>query len=133
MVRAVIVFFCLVASYFATMWIVTGIWQKALVTAVFAALVFSAALLVSSLIVQNRPWSAFWLANLALTAFFSGIELYGLAVNGTDATRFGGLPLFDGHITLAGWASLSFDICLCILSNVLGFYLAKSLIRRLNI
>jgi hypothetical protein len=133
MVRAVIVFFCLVASYFVTMWIVTSIWQKALVTAVLASLVFSAALLVASLVVQNRPWRAFWLANLALTAFFGGIEFYGLAIKGIDATRFGGAPLFDGHITLAGWASLSFDICLCVLSNLLGFYLAQSLTRRLNV
>lgn len=133
MVRAVIAFFCLVASYFVTMWLVTSIWQKALVTAVLAALVFSAALLVVSLVVQNRPWKAFWLVNLALIAFFGGIELYGLAIKGTDATRFGGAPLFDGYITLAGWASLSFDICLCVLSNFLGFYLAQSLIRRLNV
>ena len=115
------------------MWIVTSIWQKALVTAVLASLVFSAALLVASLVVQNRPWRAFWLANLALTAFFGGIEFYGLAIKGTDATRFGGAQLFDGHITLAGWASLSFDICLCVLSNLLGFYLAQSLTRRLNV
>lgn len=133
MVRAAVVFSCLVASYFATTWAVTGIWQKALVTAVLAAMVFSATLLVANLIAQNRPWRAFWIVNLALAAFFGGIELYGLTVKGTNATRFGGARLFDGHITLAGWASLSFDVGICLLSNFLGFYVAQSLIRRFKL
>jgi len=128
-----IVFPCLVASYFAVLWVVTGVWQKALVTAVLAALVFSVTLLVTSIAVQNRPWRTFWIANLAHTTFFGGIELYALALRGTNATRFGGARLFDGHITSAGVASLLFDVGICVLSNIVGFCLARSLIKRLEL
>lgn len=134
MIRPVVVFSCLVASYFVTMWIVLGYWEKAIVTAVLAALVFSTTLLALSIATRNHPWRAFWIANLALAAFFGGIELFGIAVIGTSATRFGGAPLsVDGHITLAGLASLFLDVGICVLSNFFGFSIARFLIARLNL
>ena len=114
------------------MWIATGIWQKALVTAVLAAVVFSTTLLVVSFAVRNRPWRAFWLANAVLIAFFGGIDFYVLAIKGTNATRFGGVRLFDGHITFAGLASIIIDVGICVLSNLLGFILPALSINRLN-
>lgn len=133
MVRAAIVFCCVVASYFVMTWIVTGIWQKALVTAVLAAAIFCVTLLIASLITEDHPWRAFWLANLILTAIVGGFELYELPLQGMNATRFGGARLFDGRITVAGWASLFFDVGFCVLSNLLGVYLARSLMRRFNL
>jgi hypothetical protein len=116
------------------MWIVLGYWEKAIVTAVLAALVFSTTLLALSIATRNHPWRAFWIANLALAAFFGGIELFGIAVIGTSATRFGGAPLsVDGHITLAGLASLFLDVGICVLSNFFGFSIARFLIARLNL
>jgi hypothetical protein len=112
------------------MWVATGIWQKALVTAVLAALVFSTTLLAVTIAFRTRPWRAFWIANAALMAFFGGIEFYVLAIRGTDATRFGGAHLFDGHITLAGLASIVIDAGICVSSNLFGFFVARTIINR---
>jgi hypothetical protein len=62
-----------------------------------------------------------------------------LTLANSYATRFGGGRLsIDGHITATGFASLAFDIAICIdmyiavctLSNFMGFYLSRLLIVR---
>jgi len=132
MIKPATVVGCVFASYFVIFWIFFGYWGQALMTAILATLVFSTTLLVVSCFSNGRPWRAFWIANAVLILIFGGLELYGLlTIENNPATRFGGYPLsVDGHITAAGFASLSFDIAICTLSNFLGFWLSRFLLGR---
>jgi hypothetical protein len=96
--------------------------------------VFSLTLFAASFVSQGRPWRAFWIANTALILLFGGGELYAaLTATESHATRFGSRLMIDGHITAAGYASIVFDISICTLSNFLGFYLARRLIKRFSL
>jgi hypothetical protein len=133
MTKLLILICCLMASYFVMTWIVFGYWEKALVTGVLGALVFSTTFLAASLIAQDRPWRAFWIANAALILLFGGAELYGMLSKTTSpVTRFGARLTVDGHITAVGFASLAFDVGACTLSNFFGFYLSRFFIKLFN-
>jgi len=133
MFKPVIVVSCLALSYFVVFWILTGYWGKALMTGILASLLFSTTLLAASFVAKGRPWRTFWIANAALTLIFGGGELYGMLTQHSLATRFDGARLsINGHITVAGYASLALDITVCIVSNFLGYYLSRIVIERLN-
>jgi hypothetical protein len=133
--EAIITFACLTASYFLVLVPILGHFGQALVTAILASIVFSVTLLVANIFSRGRAWRAFWIANIALTLFFGGWEIYaGLTLKPGDVvTRFGGELLWiNGHITAAGVASTALDIGICVLSNLLGFSVARLLIARLD-
>ena len=135
MIKPVLIVFCLFASYFVIFTLIGfGEWGRALMTGILGSLVFSMTLFAASFVSQGRPWRAFWIANIALTLFFGGLELYGaLTLTDSPVTRFGSRLVIDGRLTPAFFASISFDVGICILSNLLGFYLARHLIKRFNL
>jgi hypothetical protein len=112
-----------------------GYWGQALMIGILASPIFSLILFAASLLANGLNWRAFWLANAFLTLIFGGLELYGLlTIKDNPATRFGGAHLsVDGSITVAGYASLILDIAICVVSNFLGFFLSRVLIRRLDV
>jgi hypothetical protein len=136
MLKPVLVVSCLFASWFVVFTLIGfGDWGRALVYGVYGSLVFSLTLFVASLASQGRPWRAFWIANIALILLFGGLDIYSmLTIKDSHATRFGGGRLvIDGRITATGFASTAFDISICTLSNFLGFYLARRLIKRFSL
>lgn len=134
MIKPVMVVTCVFFAYFGVFWILYGVWAQALTTSIFATPIFSTTLLAARYFSNGRPWRAFWIANAILILIFGGLELHGLlTIKDSHTTRFGGYLLsVGGDITAAGFASLAFDIAVCVLSNFLGFYLSLFLIRRLN-
>jgi hypothetical protein len=135
MIGPVIVVVSLVLSYFVVTWILLGYWGQALMIGILASPIFSLTLLATSFVLKGPNWRAFWLANAILILIFGGLELYGLlTIKDNPATRFGGALLsVDGRVTRAGYASLVLDIAICVVSNFLGFFLSRVLIKRLNV
>jgi hypothetical protein len=134
MLKPVVVLFCLALSYFVVFWMLTGYWGKALMTGIVASLLFSTTLLAASFVAKGRPWRAFWIANAVLILIFGGAEFYGMLTQNSQATRFDGARLtINGDITAAGFASLALDITVCTVSNFLGFYLSRILIKRFEV
>jgi hypothetical protein len=135
MIKPVTVVGCVFLSYFVVVWIFFGYWGQALMMSIYATAIFSTTLLAASCFSNGRPWRAFWIANVVLILIFGGLELYALlTITDSHTTRFGGYRLsVDGHITVAGFASLTFDIAMCTSSNFLGFYLARVLLGRLKV
>jgi ABC-type Fe3+-siderophore transport system permease subunit len=135
MIKSVLAFSCLMASYFVVFFVLSGYWGQALMTAILGSVVFSTTLLAASVFSQGQPWRAFWIANIALISIFGGGELYAaLTLTNSHADRFGGAPLWiNGRITAAGVASITFDVAMCTLSNFIGFYVSRLLVERLNI
>jgi hypothetical protein len=134
MIRPVLVVSCLALSYFVVFWILSGYWGKALMTGILASPTFSITLLAASFAARGRPWRAFWIANAVLIFIFGGTELYAMMQAGSHTTRFGGARLsVGGQITIAGYASLALDVAMCVVSNFIGFYLSRVLMKRFNI
>jgi len=135
MIKSALIVSCLAASYFVVFLMISNHWGQALMYSIYGSLVFSLALLAASFISPDVSWRAFWIATIALILIFGGIELYAaLTLENSHATRFGGARLrIGGHITLAGFASIAFDIAICTLANFLGFYFSRLFIDRLNI
>ncbi|MCK1360597.1 hypothetical protein [Bradyrhizobium sp. 199] len=133
--KTALVFLCAFLSYFLMTWFFFGYWGQALATGVFATLIFCPTLFIAWFAARGRRWRAFWLANTVLVLLFGGLELWSLlSIERNHATRFGGALLSEGgHITLAGYASLIFDLAVGTASNFLGFWLSQVLIKRFDI
>ena len=126
MLKAVLLVGCVTLGYFTVLWPLLGHVGQAVMTGLLAAPLFSMTLLISCWLLHGRQWTAFWIANIALTVIFGGLELHGLLAAGHRASRFGGYPLSaDGHLTYAGVASLVLDESICVLSNLIGFCLFR--------
>lgn len=132
MIEQIVLFPCLIASYFAIVWLLSGDPAQAMGNGVLAAIVFSIAFLLAGLVSRGQPWRAFWIANTVLIVVIGVVEFLGL--RHSTSTRFGGAYLSaGGYPTVAGLASLAFDLGVFSLCNFIGFYLSRAFIRRFNL
>jgi hypothetical protein len=150
LLKAVIIFACLTASYFLVIasyvFVLVPILTShpipelsylggLLIGAILESIVFSVMLLIVRIFSRRRLWRAFWIASIAQILLHGGGEIYsGLTL---AYLARGGEPLWiNGHVTSFGVAALAFDVAVAagifVSSNFLGFYTSRRVMARIE-